>query len=111
MGSGRSRRAHRQTLVSRRNGPLAKTNASRRKNETNRLLATMAKRHEGPKAIVREKSPDSQMPIEETRGGSILAVDYGRARIGLAIADQETGLPRPLLTLERINRNEDMRRF
>jgi len=43
--------------------------------------------------------------------GSILAIDYGRARIGLAIADLETGLPRPLATLERVNRNEDMRRL
>jgi putative Holliday junction resolvase len=42
---------------------------------------------------------------------SILAVDYGRARIGLAIAAMEAQLPRPLLTLERINRNEDMRRL
>jgi putative Holliday junction resolvase len=38
-------------------------------------------------------------------------VDYGRARIGLAIADTQTQLPRPLLTLERVNRNEDMRRL
>jgi putative holliday junction resolvase len=43
--------------------------------------------------------------------GSILAVDYGRARIGLAIAETEAQLPRPLLTLERVNRNEDMRRL
>jgi putative Holliday junction resolvase len=43
--------------------------------------------------------------------GSILAVDYGRARIGLAIAETEALLPRPLLTLERVNRNEDMRRL
>src|SRR5258708_18848827 len=42
---------------------------------------------------------------------SILAVDYGRARIGLAIADVETRMPQPLSTLERINRNEDMRRL
>jgi putative pre-16S rRNA nuclease len=40
-----------------------------------------------------------------------LAVDYGRARIGLAVADAETQLPRPLLTLDRVNRNEDMRRL
>jgi putative Holliday junction resolvase len=46
-----------------------------------------------------------------TSPGSILGVDYGRARIGLAIAEAETGLPRPLTTLERINRNEDMRRL
>ena len=43
--------------------------------------------------------------------GSVLAVDYGRARVGLAIADAETQLPRPLLTLNRVNRNEDMRRL
>jgi putative holliday junction resolvase len=42
---------------------------------------------------------------------SILAIDYGRARIGLALADSETRMPQPLSTLERINRNEDMRRL
>jgi len=42
---------------------------------------------------------------------SILGVDYGRARVGLAIADSETRLAQPLETLERINRNEDMRRL
>ena len=41
----------------------------------------------------------------------ILGIDYGRARIGLAIADSESALARPLDTLERINRNEDMRRL
>ncbi|MBS1866328.1 MAG: Holliday junction resolvase RuvX, partial [Acidobacteria bacterium] len=42
---------------------------------------------------------------------TILAVDYGRARIGLAIASAEARLARPLATLERVNRNEDMRRL
>jgi putative Holliday junction resolvase len=51
------------------------------------------------------------MPAKESKDASILAVDYGRARIGLAIAEAEAGIPRPLLTLERINRNEDMRRL
>ena len=41
----------------------------------------------------------------------ILGIDYGRVRIGLAIADSETALARPLDTLERVNRNEDMRRL
>jgi len=41
----------------------------------------------------------------------ILGIDYGRARIGLAIADGESLLARPLDTLKRINRNEDMRRL
>jgi putative holliday junction resolvase len=41
----------------------------------------------------------------------ILGVDYGRARIGLAIADSETRMAQPLTTMERINRNEDTRRL
>jgi len=42
---------------------------------------------------------------------TILAVDYGRARIGLAIADAETRMAQPLSTMKRVNRNEDMRRL
>jgi len=42
---------------------------------------------------------------------TILSVDYGRMRIGLAIATAEARLARPLATLERVNRNEDMRRL
>ena len=38
-------------------------------------------------------------------------MDYGRARIGLAIATEEARLAKPLTTLERITRNEDMRRL
>jgi len=41
----------------------------------------------------------------------ILAVDYGRARMGLALADEETRIAKPLSTMERVNRNEDMRRL
>ena len=41
----------------------------------------------------------------------ILALDYGRVRIGMAIADAQTALAQPLGTLDRINRNEDMRRL
>ena len=73
-------------------------------------MGAMAKRHERPKAIMQEMSTDAHS-ASGTFAGSILAVDYGRARIGLAIAEAETGMPRPLLTLERINRNEDMRRL
>jgi putative Holliday junction resolvase len=46
-----------------------------------------------------------------SKQGAILAIDYGRARIGLAIADAEARLPQPAGTLDRINRNEDMRRL
>lgn len=49
--------------------------------------------------------------MTEIRRTAILAIDYGTVRIGLAIADIETGLPRPLMTIERVNRNEDMRRL
>lgn len=38
-------------------------------------------------------------------------MDYGRARIGLAIAESLRGIAQPLGTLKRINRNEDMRRL
>jgi len=44
-------------------------------------------------------------------GGKILAVDYGRARIGLAIAESLQGIAQPFDVLTRINRNEDMRRL
>jgi putative Holliday junction resolvase len=54
---------------------------------------------------------DTKLHKPRNTAGSILAVDYGRARIGLALAETEAQLPRPLLTLERVNRNEDMRRL
>jgi putative pre-16S rRNA nuclease len=42
---------------------------------------------------------------------SIIGVDYGRVRIGLAIADNKARMAQPLSTLERVNRNEDLRRL
>lgn len=53
----------------------------------------------------------SPNPQADRKVARILAVDYGRARIGLAIADAGAGLPQPLAVLARINRNEDMRRL
>ena len=41
----------------------------------------------------------------------ILALDYGRSKIGLALADSEARIAEPHDTFERINRNEDMRRL
>src|SRR5215813_14226209 len=52
-----------------------------------------------------------QRPAQPLARAAILAVDYGRVRIGLAIADAEARMARPLATLERVNRNEDMRRL
>jgi putative holliday junction resolvase len=38
-------------------------------------------------------------------------MDYGRTKIGLALADSEARIAQPYDTMERINRNEDMRRL
>lgn len=43
--------------------------------------------------------------------GRILALDYGRTKIGMALADSEARIAEPFDTLDRINRNEDMRRL
>lgn len=50
-------------------------------------------------------------PKSAVSKGKILALDYGRARIGLALADSAARIPEPFGTMERINRNEDMRRL
>src|SRR5947207_5478555 len=52
-----------------------------------------------------------QSTAHKANRAAILAVDYGRARIGIALADAETRMAQPLMTMERINRNEDMRRL
>ena len=49
--------------------------------------------------------------MAEIRRTAILAIDYGEVRMGLALADIGAALPRPLATIERVNRNEDMRRL
>ena len=41
----------------------------------------------------------------------ILALDYGRKKIGLALADAQARIAEPVDTVGRINRNEDMRRL
>ena len=54
----------------------------------------------------------AEVPAEAVRGGMrILALDYGRTKIGLALADSELRLAEPFDTMERVNRNEDMRRL
>jgi putative Holliday junction resolvase len=55
--------------------------------------------------------PQSLTSKNQAKPATILALDYGRARIGLAIADAEARFAKPLATLDRINRNEDMRRL
>jgi putative holliday junction resolvase len=45
------------------------------------------------------------------RGTRILAVDYGRKRIGLALSDELRMTARPLATIVRTNRQDDLRRL
>lgn len=54
----------------------------------------------------------NETPRAEPRARrAILSIDYGRERMGLAIADMDVKIVQPLSTMERINRNEDMRRL
>jgi putative pre-16S rRNA nuclease len=48
---------------------------------------------------------------QTTAASRILALDYGRKKIGMALADVRARIAEPHDTLERINRNEDMRRL
>ena len=49
--------------------------------------------------------------IPAAAGVKKLAIDYGRTKMGLALADSEGRIAEPHSTLARINRNEDMRRL
>jgi len=60
---------------------------------------------------VNRTSPSAALAAQAALEAKVLAIDYGRARIGLALARRKSGVPEPLATLERINRNEDMRRL
>lgn len=44
-------------------------------------------------------------------GGRVLAIDYGRKRMGLALSDELGLTAQPLKTLQRKNRREDLRRM
>jgi len=43
--------------------------------------------------------------------GRVLAIDYGRRRLGLAVCDEGRKLVRPIETLERVNRRYDLSRL
>jgi putative holliday junction resolvase len=47
----------------------------------------------------------------EAKGSRILAIDYGRKRIGLALSDELGLTAQPLLTISRVNRRQDLRRL
>jgi putative Holliday junction resolvase len=55
----------------------------------------------------RESKPDEA----EDSLGRLLAIDYGRRRIGLAVSDELQLTAQPLETLERANRRKDMSRL
>jgi putative Holliday junction resolvase len=61
--------------------------------------------------VTPSNSASQEIRPSENQRTRILGIDYGRARIGLAIADALGAHPQPLDTLVRINRNEDMRRL
>ena len=61
--------------------------------------------------LLRSGRSGKETRVTEIRRTAILAIDYGTVRIGLALADLETAMPRPVATIERVNRNEDMRRL
>jgi putative holliday junction resolvase len=54
-------------------------------------------------------SPIGTMEAKPRR--RILAIDYGRKRIGLALSDELCLTAQPLSTLARVNRQEDIRRL
>jgi len=60
-----------------------------------------------PRPIVR----DSSAAAPESRPRRILAIDYGRKRIGLALSDELQLTAQPLLVLKCANRRDDLRRL
>lgn len=59
-----------------------------------------------------ERSRDSaQNLFAPVVAGRILAMDYGRRRIGLAISDELGMTAQPLATIARKNRREDLRKL
>ncbi|HEY7825774.1 MAG TPA: Holliday junction resolvase RuvX [Candidatus Acidoferrales bacterium] len=61
-----------------------------------------------------KREDDGEPASAEARASDsrrILAVDYGRKRIGLALSDEMELTAQPLAILERVNRREDLRRL
>jgi putative Holliday junction resolvase len=55
------------------------------------------------------RSAPTAIPDSEPR--RILAIDYGRKRIGLALSDELQMMAQPLFTMLRTNRRNDLRRL
>jgi len=58
-----------------------------------------------------ERAGRGERSVPATKPGRILAVDYGRKRIGLALSDEMGVTARPLETMARVNRERDMKRL
>lgn len=56
-------------------------------------------------------SPRSHPTADEVRAGRILAIDYGRRRIGLALSDELRLIAQPLATLMRTSRRDVIHRL
>ena len=75
--------------------------------------ARLASVHTAPSRYTGLVTQISTSPAPESSSGGrkILALDYGRTKIGLALAGCEARVAEPHDTLERVNRNEDIRRL
>jgi putative Holliday junction resolvase len=60
---------------------------------------------------IRAKTGVASGAAHETKPPRILAIDYGRKRIGLALSDELGLTAQPLSTLSRTNRQNDLRRL
>jgi putative holliday junction resolvase len=53
----------------------------------------------------------SENHLHEEKAGPVLAIDYGRKRIGVAISDELGATAQPLETIQRQNRRKDLQRL
>lgn len=63
--------------------------------------------------VMMVRGPSEREPASRGVGGAtrVLAIDYGRKRIGLALSDELRLTARPLAVLSRTNRRTDLRRL
>src|ERR1700733_15460834 len=54
---------------------------------------------------------DSSAASPDSAPSRVLAIDYGRKRIGLALSDELQLTAQPLAIMKRANRREDLRRL
>ena len=59
----------------------------------------------------RSISPSAGAPMSGSESRRILAIDYGRKRIGVALSDELQMTAKPLLVLVRTNHRNDLRRL